>query len=276
MKSNWMGILFSSLLLVESAQAALPPEHETQRLMLAVEQAVMDDRWGDAGEYLNRLQGLDTIKPADYPFYRGLVMQQAGHLNEATAALDEYVTSAGAEGEHYKEALNLITRIEQDRKSSGGGEQGIVEIQPLASIKPAAKNNVAALEKLYLTNSPQDALQQHANSLLELNAWTDGNSKIIRPDAEPDLQYRVTSGTGELQVQETETTDKGRSRVVSEAIPVYGINPLLKWDCPDNGRTCWIYDPRDGSRWLKLGANTDVTAELASTLGDLIRRLQAP
>ncbi|WP_165856713.1 hypothetical protein [Marinobacter sp. JSM 1782161] len=276
MKSIWMGVVVSGMLFAQLAYA-LPPEHETRRLMIAVEKAVADEKWGEAGEYLNRLQSLETPKPAEYAFYRGRVMFEAGHLNEAMSALETYVTQVGAEGEHYTEALELITAVEQTRNEQGdvaaaAQSQG----DPVATIEPAAGDAIRDLQRLYLADTPQQALERHANSLLSQNAWRNNNGRVIRADESPDVQYRVQAGNGELQVQETRRLGDGRSEVISTRLSVYGINPLLRWDCPDDGRTCWIYDPRDGSRWLKLGGQPDTTQALARTLGDLIRRLQSP
>ncbi|WP_123633112.1 MULTISPECIES: hypothetical protein [Marinobacter] len=276
MKSRWMGVVVGSMLFTQLAWA-LPPEHETRRLMLAVEKAVENQQWGQAGEYLNRLQALDTKKPDDYAFYRGRVMYEAGHYNEAMAALEAYVTQAGEKGEHYTEALELITSVEQARKEEGDvASAAQSQGEPVAKIEPADGNSVEQLQKLYLASTPREALERHANSLLSQNAWRAGNGRVINANQTPDVVYQVSSDTGALQVQETRKLDDGRSEVVSSRLPVYGINPLLKWDCPDDGRTCWIYDPRDGSRWLKLGGQADTTQALARTLGDLIRRLQSP
>lgn len=276
MKSRWMGVVVGGVLFTQLAYG-LPPEHETRRLMLAVEQAVENQNWGEAGEYLNRLQALQTPKPNDYAFFRGRVMYEAGHLNEATAALENYVTQAGSEGEHYKESLELITAIEQARKKQGAVSQASkVKGEPVATIEPAGGNSVQDLQRLYLAKTPVEALERHANSLLSQNAWRAGSEKIVRADGEPDVQYRISTAAGELQVQETRRVDDGRSEVVANKLPVYGINPLLNWDCLPGERTCFIYDPRDGSRWMKLGGQASATEELARTLGDLIRRLQSP
>ncbi|WP_148862289.1 hypothetical protein [Marinobacter fonticola] len=281
MKTRWMGVVVGGLLLTQLAYG-LPPEHETRRLMLAVQQAVENQKWGEAGEYLNRLQTLETKKPDDYAFYRGRVMYEAGHLNEAMAALDGYVTQAGSEGEHYTQALELITTIEQSRKKQGTASQSKGNGEPVATIEPASGDSVKDLQRLYLADTPLEALERHANSLLSQNAWRAGsdkragNDKIVRTDGEPDVQYRVIAKSGELQVQETRKVAEGRSEVVSNGFPVYGLNPLLDWDCVPVERTCFIYDPRDGSRWIKLGGQETTTEELARTLGDLIRRLQSP
>lgn len=276
MKSRWMGVVVGGMLFTQLAYG-LPPEHETRRLMLAVEKAVENQKWGEAGEYLNRLQTLETPKPDDYAYFRGRVMYEAGHLNESRAALETYVTQAGAEGEHYNDSLELITAIEQTRKKQGAVRQAAeAKGEPVATIEPASGDSMQELQRLYLANTPLEALERHANSLLTQNAWRASSEKIVRKDGNPDVQYRISANAGELQLQETRKVADGRSEVVSNRLPVYGINPLLDWDCLPDGRTCFIYDPRDGSRWIKLGGQESATEELARTLGDMIRRLQSP
>jgi hypothetical protein len=59
------GCLLSAALFMGEA-SALEPEHEMRRLMLATEAAVEAESWGDASEYLTRLQQMEPEKPADY------------------------------------------------------------------------------------------------------------------------------------------------------------------------------------------------------------------
>ena len=88
------GFMLASLLMAGQV-SALEPEHETRRLMLATEEAVSAESWGEAGEYLNRLQQLEGEKPANYFYFRGRVMLESDHYNEAQAALEKYVSLAG-------------------------------------------------------------------------------------------------------------------------------------------------------------------------------------
>ncbi|TNE96053.1 MAG: hypothetical protein EP328_08805, partial [Gammaproteobacteria bacterium] len=116
------GLVLTTLFLAGQAHA-LAPEHETRRLMLATEDAVSTEKWNEAAEYLNRLQMLEGEKPADYYYYRGRVMFQANHLNEAQSALEQYVGLAGTDGSHYQESLKLITDIEKTRKANAVAPQ---------------------------------------------------------------------------------------------------------------------------------------------------------
>jgi len=51
---------------------------------------------------------------------------------------------------------------------------------------------------------------------------------------------------------------------------------MIEWSCENATESCWIYDPRDGSRFLRLGNDRDQAEVLANTLGSLIRKMQAP
>ncbi|ONF43810.1 hypothetical protein BTO32_09160 [Marinobacter lutaoensis] len=267
------------LLAVVSAMPAraLPPEHEMRRLMLAAEEAVNAGNWGEAGEFLNRLQQLEGDKPVDYYFYRGQVMFQAGHLNEAQAALETYVTRAGAEGSHYPKALALITDVERARKA--GAAKGAVAAagQPakIAVIEPAGDQELAKLRQLYLTDNDREALVLHLNSLLELAGWR-VDQAVVRLDRPADISYQVSVSGGVLQIQELRRDPGNRLVRQSEPLEVYGVNPMVEWSCEPTASACWIYDPRDGTRLMQLGHDRRRTEEIAQTLGQLIRNLQSP
>ncbi|MBW0149148.1 hypothetical protein [Marinobacter arenosus] len=269
------GLVLASTLLAGQA-LALAPEHEMRRLMLATEEAVAAESWSEAGEYLNRLQRLEGSKPADYFYYRGRVMYQAKHLNEAQSALEEYVTSAGAEGSHYQEALKLITEVEKARSEkaqsaqSANGEGG-----KIAVIEPAGDQQLSSLRKLYLVNTDREALTLHLNSLLEVAGWREDQT-IVQVDKPADIEYRINADDSSINVQEIRRDANGRVVRKNQSLSVYGINPQVEWACEVAATTCWVYDPRDGSRLLQLAMNRQRTQEIAQTMGRLIRNLQDP
>ncbi|WP_236744155.1 hypothetical protein [Marinobacter similis] len=203
-----LGLVLASTLLAGQAWA-LAPEHETRRLMLATEEAVTAERWGEAGEYLNRLQQLEGPKPADYFFYRGRVMFQAGHLNEAQSALEAYVESAGTDGSHYQKALKLITVVEKTRKDQAAAPQnGNGESNKVAVIEPAGDQQMASLRKLYLVNSDREALVLHLNSLLEVAGWR-ADQTIVQLDEAADVEYRIRAESSAINLQEIRRDTEG-------------------------------------------------------------------
>ncbi|RBP26549.1 hypothetical protein DET50_11740 [Marinobacter pelagius] len=254
---------------------ALAPEHEMRRLMLATEEAVNAGSWGEAGEYLNRLQQLEAEKPAEYFFYRGRVMLQAGHLNEAQAALEAYVTKAGTEGSEYQQALKLITDVERTRKSGSADQANGKQPPKVAVIEPAGDQRLSSLKKLYLTNNDRDALLMHLNSLLDMAGWR-ADQTVVRLDKPADVAYEVSATESVISFQEIRREEGSRLVRKTQTMEVYGVNPMIEWGCEAAVASCWIYDPRDGSRLMQLGYNRERAGEIAQTLGQLVRHLQAP
>lgn len=275
-KPTRMAALARSMVLVSALgagqAAALAPEHEVRRLMLATEEAVTAEQWGEAAEYLNRLQRLETAKPTDYLFFRGRVMFQSSHYNEARSALERYITDAGTEGQYYREALQLITRIEKARKEADRAKaNGQGESEQVAVIEPAGEETMDSLRKLYLTDSDREALVMHLNSLLELAGWRK-NQTVVMLDVPPDIRYRVTATDSVIQIQEARRDEGNRINRDTEALDVFGVNPQVRWDCQSDA--CWIYDPRNGERLMQLAGNAERASDIARNLGRLIRTLQ--
>ncbi|WP_041635094.1 hypothetical protein [Marinobacter sp. BSs20148] len=269
-------LLVCAVLYAGSAMA-LPVEHEIRRLMLATEQALAAENWDDASEYLGRLQQLDGERPVDFYFYRGRVMQKSDLLNEAQASLEVYVTRAGKEGQYYEQALERITEIEKRRKDralAAVTKNPATPLQPrIAIIEAAGGQSAADLKKLYLADSEEQALLMHLNSVLQLSGWREDRA-IVQLDQPADIRYQVEKRNSSLLIQQT-TRQQGTMLRKSQQIDVYGISPLVKWDCEPSLATCWVYDPRDGSRLFQLGVNQGQAEDIARTLGRLIRNLQA-
>ncbi|WP_018405580.1 hypothetical protein [Marinobacter gelidimuriae] len=274
--SGCRALVVCAVLYAGSAMA-LPAEHEIRRLMLATEQALAAENWDDASEYLGRLQQLDGERPVDFYFYRGRVMQKSDLLNEAQASLEVYVTRGGKEGQYYKQALERITEIEKlrkDRALATVTNNPATPLQPRIAIIEAAEGQSAAdLKKLYLADSEEQALLMHLNSVLQLSGWREDKT-IVQLDQPADIRYQVERRNSSLLIQKI-TRQQGTMLRKSQQIDVYGISPLVKWDCEPSLATCWVYDPRDGSRLFQLGANQGQAEDIARTLGRLIRNLQA-
>lgn len=261
-------ILF--LVFAGATAQALPPEHEAQRLLQAADAAVTDAHWDEAAVYLNQLQALSVDKPSRYYFLRGQVMFQAGHLKEAQESLERYVVESGKEGSNYSQALALITRIEQARaeKQSQSSQDAVAEIHP------ANEDYVAGLQKLYLNASPVGALIEHLNSLLALNGWR-GDARLLRASTPLLTGYKIQAGAeGSFVLQTSQRDEAGEVRVRAAVIDVFGVSPLVKFDCTLIKQGCWIIDPRDNARWLHLSHDETAAREIAQALGELIRQLQ--
>ena len=273
-RSSVCGLVLASLLMTGQV-AALEPEHEIRRLMLATEEAVAGENWGEAGEYLNRLQQLEGQKPADYFFFRGRVMLEADHFNEARAALENYVSQVGAEGKHYNDALKLITNVEKARKTAGAraSQNSQNKSEPVAIIEPAEDESLDKLKQLYLVDSGAEALVIHANTLLEGVGWR-SDQQIVRLDQPADITYKLDRRNDVISIQESRREEDGRVVKTTESLGVFGVNPQIEWNCESAIASCWIYDPRDGSRLMKLSFDRERAQEIAQTLGRLIKTMQ--
>ncbi len=258
---SWLGVAWSQ---------GLPPKDEMHRLMLATEKAVTQQRWDDAARYLTQLQSLKVEKPEGYLFLRGEIMYHDRQYDEARAALNEYVVKAGEKADHYSKALELITAIDEAQRSQSAQPAK----KSVATIEPAGGDEVKRLEKLYLTDNPREALITYLNSQLDLHAWR-GAGKVIHLDARRGVRYRLMiGGDGRLQVRTTRFRANGEPVVTMSSIDVFGINPMVTDECDDLQHSCWIHDPRDGSRWLRLGPDQKAADEIARALTNLIRVMQ--
>lgn len=263
------GLMLGLCLSYSLNAADLPPEHEVRRLIIAADSAIGEERWNDASRHLTRLQNLQAEKPADYQFLRGRVMLQADQLNEAQSALEAYVTQAGTEGKYYDQSLQLITRIEDQRQVSPEKTGN----KPVAVIEPAERIDTEALKSLYLETSDRGALIAHLNSLLSLNAWQPG--PVIRSNPSEGVTYQVTIGTdASLQIKEAVREGEGGPTLRTQSLSVFGVNPVVSHACFEADNTCWLYDPRNRSRWLRLANRPEGSAETARVLSELIRNLQ--
>lgn len=269
------GLVLAAGLMLSGTVLALPTEHEIQRLMLAVEESVEARQWEQAAEYLNRLQRLEGEKPPEYLYYRGQVMAQSGHYNEAMSALENYVAGSGADGKYYTESLMLITDIEQNRSGQAGSARaGDAGQEPVAEITPAGQVPGSGPSTTSVDVS-RSALVGRMNRIFDQAGWR-LDPRLIREGSKPDIHYQVSVRDGEIQFRESRNDEDGGRKLTTLILPVYGVSPLVEWSCENATESCWIYDPRDRSRLLRLGSDRDRAEALADTLSSLIRQMQKP
>jgi hypothetical protein len=108
---------------------------------------------------------------------------------------------------------------------------------------------------------------------LQLSGWREDKA-VVQLDQPADIRYQVEKHNSSLLIQQI-IRQQGTVLRKSQQIDVYGISPLVKWDCEPSLATCWVYDPRDGSRLFQLGGDQRQAENIARTLGRLIRNLQA-
>lgn len=253
--------------LFHCAVSALPLEHEQRRLLMATDNAVKEARWDDAAGYLSRLEALGDQQVLEYHYLRGRVMAQQGKALEAKASLETFVMGADVESERYREALALITRLESQPVTP-------VAAEPVALIEPARPDTAGKAQSVAKGSGSQGLLEQ-VNQQLEQLAYRTG--KVVRLDQLPVVQYVFGfGGAGELTVRESRLAGTGIPESVIRTLSVYGVSPVIRLNCQAQEQGCWLYDPRDGSRWLQVTGRVSDAELLARRIGQLIRSIQTP
>ena len=106
-----------ALTLTVSVAAQLPPDVQADRYMLQAEKAIESQDFDAAQEALDKIAELHTTHGLELPgpFYFRLA-QAAGNTGSFQAAIDaihRYFAVTGRTGDHYRDALALLARIEQ-------------------------------------------------------------------------------------------------------------------------------------------------------------------
>lgn len=133
---------------------------------------------------------------------------------------------------------------------------------------------LAELKRLYPGKAPRKALLEHCNRLLESYALRGGyRVGEARPD---DLLYQLSViADGTLNVrEETRSADGSRMAVRNQPVELFGVDPFVRYECPNRGPACQVLNPQDGTPLLTLVRDHTGVAELAKALTFLIRDLQ--
>ena len=101
------------------AGAQLPPEIMVDKLLIQVERYVEEKDHKSGMDAMNEIivlqQEHSLDLPAEFHFKYAQVALSAGSFQIATDSATKYLMAAGKEGQHYKEALELLDKIEQAR-----------------------------------------------------------------------------------------------------------------------------------------------------------------
>lgn len=249
--------------------SGLPVEHESARLMLAVDAAIEAQDWDHAGQQLGQLQGLEVELPDDYYFYQGLVLSKQARFQEAQKHLEKYVVLTGSKGKHYTAALKLITQVEEGASAADMPVQ-----EPLAPEISGANGDgyIRSLQALYLTEDPVHALIMQINSLLSSHSYH--GSRIKKQNERAGVVYSIDARERELVLQEKSYVD-GQATLKVVKLNVLGIDPFLRSECSVEELACWIHDPvAQHQRWIVIDRDELVVKELSDALSRLIVRLQ--
>jgi hypothetical protein len=135
-------------------------------------------------------------------------------------------------------------------------------------------NYLLELKRLYSTQNERQALLAHCNDLLKTYALRAAYQ--VGQAQRQDLLYQVREGgAGELLLREEIRGQQGTDIAVrNQRVPLFGVDPFVRYECPSNGISCVLHNPSDGSPLLTIVRNHQGAAELAKALSFLIRNLQ--
>ena len=102
------------------AVAQLPPAIQADRFLVRAEREIQEGDYVAAAAVLEQIVELQTEHGLEVPeafwFKRGQVAQEAGNHERAIESAIRYLEIAGQQGEHYRDALELLDTAEQARK----------------------------------------------------------------------------------------------------------------------------------------------------------------
>lgn len=147
--------------------------------------------------------------------------------------------------------------------------------EPAAGLSsPEQARYLTELKRLYLTQDERQALLAHSNDLLKTYALRAAYQ--VGQAQRQDLVYQLRLGApGELVLrEETRDPKSGDVAVHNRRISLYGVDPFIRYDCPQSGISCVLHNPADGSPLVTIVRDHKGAAELAKALSFLIRNLQ--
>ena len=121
----WLVIALLTLLGNQGAVAQLSPEIQADRFLMQAEDRIQKQDFAGAKASLDRILDLEaehglTI-PEAFHFRHAEVAQRVGDHEEAIESVTRYLTAAGRDGEHYREALRLLNAAEAAQNSPIAG-----------------------------------------------------------------------------------------------------------------------------------------------------------
>ena len=119
------GLALLTLWANQGSGMQLSPEIEADRFLMQAEDRIQDQDFSGAKAALDRILELQeehglTIPEAFY-FRHAEVSQRVGLFEEAIESVTRYLTVAGRDGEHYREALRLLNSAEAAKNSPIAG-----------------------------------------------------------------------------------------------------------------------------------------------------------
>lgn len=263
--------------------SSLPPEHESARLLLVIEEVVGQENWSLADENLSKMADLKVDLPVSFFFYNGLVHFKQARFEKAQRSLEHYVVKAGPSGAFYYDALRLLTSVEGELNKpaskteiiSSSHNDSISEDD--ASHEPILVNKerdayVQSLQALFLTDNPVQALVMQINSLLSAHPYT--GSRLKKAADKQGVKFQISIQDNVIVLQERNFQD-GFPQLSANRLEVSGIDPFIRFDCSSKEIACWLYHPSNAhEKWLLVDHDELVVSELSQAFTRLIQLLQ--
>ena len=117
----WLAITLLALLANQGPAAQLSPEIQADRYLMQAEDRIQKQDFAGAKAALDHILELEAEQgltlPEAFYFRHAEVAQRVGDHEEAIESVTRYLTVAGRDGEHYREALRLLNAAEAAQNS---------------------------------------------------------------------------------------------------------------------------------------------------------------
>ncbi len=182
-----------------TAQDLLPPI-QVDRHLLQAERQIKDGNHRAALETLDNAIALGKQHGLEMPaaiwFNYAQAAYEAGHYSKAEESVVRYLQDTGQQGKHYREALELLNKLDQARAEAAAGAQILAAAEPL----------------------------QQLNGDLSCTWEFDHESRLVREVTEVDF-----SAECRLRIKKRDTWDNG-SRFEEDVDTIIGTrNPIIAW-----------------------------------------------
>ena len=145
---SWI-VVWLGCLTVSAAQ--LPPEMLVDKYLLQAQILSEEKNHKDALEAMDRIVALqkehDLTLPEDFPFQYAQTALAAGSVQAAVDSANRYLTAAGKEGKHYREALELLVRAERKLQEAAVDHVASKPVKPELEPQPQAVPTTAQAQK---------------------------------------------------------------------------------------------------------------------------------
>ena len=176
------GMILVMVLVGGEGAAQLPPDIQADRYLVEAERHIETGDHAAAKAALDRILALqaahDLTLPEAFWFQYAQVAYQAGLHGAAEEAATRYLTTAGREGAHYREALELLDRAAAERHRLEAERQA--QLADEAAYAEARRVDTAAAYNAYLAAHPSGRHAAVARAYYQARAETERLAQLPR------------------------------------------------------------------------------------------------